>query len=57
MSWRADITDWWQDRHARKAARLLQQRRFKRERRDVRAKARELCIEAGKPIPRALRAI
>lgn len=48
------ILQWFKDRHARRAARYLQRLRIKREREHVRQIARELCIEAGRPIPKAL---
>jgi len=39
----------------REAARLLTRHRIKNERAEIRATARQLCEEMGRPIPRALR--
>lgn len=46
---------WLDDSEARKASRYLIRRRIRNERAEVRATARQLCEEMGKPVPKALR--
>lgn len=48
------LHQWWNDRHARRAARYLANRRIQREREAIRAKARSMREAFGLPPHRGL---